>query len=115
MQQVNQTKISCTFEERHAPHSEPFVTAHRHAPLSEPQYEPTYDIYPSFQQGLNRTRQESQNQNSTITNDRQKIHPRRNRTPTTPRSQFNIPSSPTSNPPLIFQIVQSKAFYHLQV
>ena len=48
------SKISCTFEEWHAPHSEPLLPAHHHAPLSEPQYEPTYDIYPPFQQGLSR-------------------------------------------------------------
>ena len=46
---------------------------------------------------------QSQNQNTSTTIDRQNIHPRRNRNLTTPRVQFNIPSSPTSTPLDLFQ------------
>ena len=35
-----------TFEERHARLSEPLELVIRHAPLSEPHYEPVYNIYP---------------------------------------------------------------------
>ena len=85
------------FEERHALLSEPFKPVVRHAPLSQPHYEPIYKKYPSFQQGLNRTRHTRQNQN-TSTIDRQIIQPRSNRNSTTPRVHFIIPSSPIPNP-----------------
>ena len=68
--------------------SEPVVC---HAPLSEPQYEPIYNIYPSLQHELNRTRHPIQNQSASAI-DRQVIHPRRNRNFKTPRVHFNIPS-----------------------
>ena len=67
----------------------------RHAPLSESQYKPIYNIYPSLQQELNRTQHPSQNQNQTSTIDIQIIHPRRKRKFITPRVHFNIPSPPT--------------------
>ena len=86
-----------TFEERHAPLFEPFEPVVRHAPLSEPQYEPTNNIYPPLQQDLNRVRHISQNQN-TLEIKRQFIHPRRNRNFQTPRVHFSIPQSPTPNP-----------------
>ena len=86
-----------TFEERHARLFEPFEPVVRHAPLSEPQYEPTYNIYPPLQQDLNRVRHISQNQN-TLEIKRQFIHPRRNRNFQTPRVHFSIPQSPTPNP-----------------
>ena len=70
----------------------------RHAPLSEPHYETTYNIYPSIQQDLNRTRYPSQNQTQTFTLDRQIIHPRQKINFTKPRVQFNMPSSPSPNP-----------------
>ena len=85
-----------TFEERHARLSEPLEPVVRHAPLSEPQYKPTYNIYPPLQQDLNRVRHISQNQNTFEIN-RQTIHPRRNRNFQTPRVQFNIHQSPASN------------------
>ena len=66
----------------------------RHAPPSEPQYEPMYNKNPSLQQDFNRTRHPRQNQNISKIN-RQIINPRRNRNFTTPRGHFNIPSSPT--------------------
>ena len=69
-----------TFEERHALLSEPLISVVRHAPLSEPQYEPIYSIY---RQDLNRTRHPSQNKNRISTIDTI-IHPRRNRNFTTP-------------------------------
>ena len=53
-----------TFEERHARLSEPLEPVVRQAPLSEPQYEPTYKLYPTLQQDLNRVRHISQNQNT---------------------------------------------------
>ena len=53
-----------TFEERHARLSESQEPVVRHAPLSEPQYEPTYNIYPPLQQDPNRVRHLSQNQNT---------------------------------------------------
>ena len=86
-----------TFEERHVRLSEPLEPNVRQAPLSEPQYEPTHNLYPHFQQDLNRVRHISQNQN-TLEINRQIIHPRRNRNFQTPRVQFNIPQSPTSSP-----------------
>ena len=86
-----------TFEERHARLSEPLEPVVRQAPLSEPQDEPTYNIYPHLQQDLIRVRYISQNQN-TLEINRQIIHPRRNRIFQTPRVQFNIPQSPTPNP-----------------
>ena len=49
------------FEERHAFLSESFEPVVRHAPLSQPYYEPIYNKYPSLQQDFNRTRQ---NQNT---------------------------------------------------
>ena len=35
--------------------SDPLIPVVRHARLSEPQYEPIYNIYPSLQQNLTRT------------------------------------------------------------
>ena len=72
------------FEERHARLSEPLEPVIRQAPLSEPQYEPTYNIYPHLQIDFNRVRHISQNQN-TLEINRQIIHPRRNRNFQTPR------------------------------
>ena len=77
--------------------SEPLEPVVRQAPLSEPQYEPTYNLYPHLQQSFNRVRHISQVQN-TLEINRQIIHPRRNRNFQTPRVQFNIPQSPTSRP-----------------
>ena len=75
-----------TFEERHARLSEPLQPVHRQAPLSAP----TYNLYPTLQQHLNRLRNISQNQN-TLEIIRQIIHPRLN-----PFSKsFNMPQSPT--------------------
>ena len=48
-----------TFEERHARLSEPLEPVHRQALLSEP----TYKLYPTLQQDLNRIRHISQYQN----------------------------------------------------
>ena len=62
----------------------------RQASLSEP----TYVLYPTLQQDVNRLRHISQNQNTVEVN-RQIIHPRRNRNFQTPRVIFNIPQSPT--------------------
>ena len=56
--------------------------------------EPTYNLYPTLQQVLNRIRHISQNQNKIEVN-RQIIHPRRNRNFQTPRITFSIPQSPT--------------------
>ena len=67
-----------------------------HAPLIETQYEHINNIYPSLQKDLNRTRHPNQNQNTPTIN-RQIIHPRRNRSFTTPRVHFNIQSSPIAN------------------
>ena len=55
-----------TLKEKHSLLSEPLEPVIRHAPLSEPQYERTYNIYHSVQQDLNRTRQRHpiQNQNT---------------------------------------------------
>ena len=86
-----------TFEERHARLSEPLEPVNRNASLSEPQYEPTYNIYPPLQQDLDRVRHTSQNQ-YTLEINRQFIHPRRNRNFQTPRVNFKIPQSPTPNP-----------------
>ena len=77
--------------------SEPLEPVTRQAPLSGPQYEPIYKIYPPLQQDLNRARQQSQKQN-TLEINRQIIHPRRNRNLQYTRVQFNIPHSPTTNP-----------------
>ena len=55
--------------------------------------EPTYNLYPTLQQDLNRERKTCQNQN-TLEINRQNIHPRRNRIFQTPRVHFNIPQSP---------------------
>ena len=85
-----------TFEERHARLSEPLEPVVRQAPLSEPQYEPTYNINPQLQQDLTRVRHIVQNQN-TLEINRQIIHPRRNRNFQTPGVHFNIPQSPTTN------------------
>ena len=62
----------------------------RQASLSEP----TYTLYPTLPQDLNRIRHISQNQNTVEVN-RQIIHPRRNRNSQTPRVTCNIPQSPT--------------------
>ena len=56
--------------------------------------EPTYNLYPTLQQDLNRIRHITQNQN-TLDINRQIIHPRRNRNFQTPRVTFSIPQSPT--------------------
>ena len=85
------------FEERHARLSEPLEPVTRQVPLSEPNYEPVYNIYPPLQQDLNRTRHQSQNQ-ITLEINRQIIHPRQNRNLQNPRVQFSIPHSPTTNP-----------------
>ena len=79
-----------TFEERHARLSEPLEPVHRQASLSEP----TYNLFPTLQQDLNRVRHISQNQN-TFEIHRKIIHPRRNRNFQTPRVHFDIPQSPT--------------------
>ena len=50
-----------TFEERYAWLSEPLEPVVRQAPLSEPQNEPTYNIYLHLQQDLNIVRHISQN------------------------------------------------------
>ena len=86
-----------TFEERYARLSEPLEPVVRQAPLSEPQCEPTYNLYPPLQQDLKRERYISQNQ-STLEITRQVIHPRQNRNFQIPRVHFNIPQSPTSSP-----------------
>ena len=78
-----------TFE-RHARLSEPLEPVQRQASLSEP----TYNLYPTFQQDLYRIRHISQNQNIIEVN-RHIIHPRRNRNVQTPRITFSIPQSPT--------------------
>ena len=65
-----------TFEERHALLSEPFLPVVRHAPPSEPQYEPTYNIYSSLQHESNRTRHPNQKQNQISTIDGQIVHTR---------------------------------------
>ena len=84
------------FEERHSLLQETLETLVRHKPLSEPQYEPIYNVYPSpLHEDLNRIRYPSQNLN-TSTKNRQFIHPRRKLTPA--RFHFNIPSSPIANP-----------------
>ena len=57
-------KNSYTIEERHARVSEPLEPAICQTTLSEPQYEPVYNIYPPLQQDLNRARHQSQNQNT---------------------------------------------------
>ena len=85
------------FEERHARLSEPLEPVIRQASLSEPQYEPVYNIYPPLQQDLNRARHQIQYQN-TIKISRQNIHPRQNRNLQNAIDQFNIPHSPTTNP-----------------
>ena len=79
-----------TFEERYAKLCEPLEPVNRQASLSEP----TYNLYPTLQQDLNRVRHISQNQNTSEIH-RQIIHPRRNRNFQTPRVHFNIPQSPT--------------------
>ena len=86
-----------TFEVRYARLSEPLEPVVRQAPLIEPQYEPTYDLYPHLQQDLHRTIQTSQVQN-TLEINRQIIHPRRNRKFQTLRVLLNIPQSPISSP-----------------
>ena len=87
-----------TFEERHARLSEPLEPVLRQAAsLSEPQYEPVYNIYPTLQQDLNTAKHQNQNQN-TLEINRKIIHPRRNRNLQTPRVQFNIPHSTITNP-----------------
>ena len=53
-----------TFEARHARLSEPLEAVVRRAPLSEPQNEPVFNIYPPLQQDLNRARYRNQNQNT---------------------------------------------------
>ena len=86
-----------TFEERHARLFEPLEPVFRQAPLSKPQYEPTYNIYAHLQKDLNRVRNISQNQNTLEVN-RPFIYPRRNRNFQTPRVHFNILQSSTLNP-----------------
>ena len=82
----------CTW--KHLRLSEPLEPVVRHAPLSEPQYEKTYNIYPTLQQDLNRVRHISQNQTTHEIN-RQIIHPRQNRKFQTRRVFFSIPQPPT--------------------
>ena len=77
-------------EERHARLSKPLEPVQRKASLSEP----TYILYPTLPQDLNRLRHISQNQN-TVEINRQIIHPRRNRNFQTPRVHFDTPQSPT--------------------
>ena len=84
-----------TFEERHASLSEPLEPAIRQAPLSEPQYGPTNNIYPPLQQTKIF---ESKLKFNRYKMNRQIIHPRRNRHLITPRVQFNIASSPSTTP-----------------
>ena len=79
-----------TFEERHAQLYEPLEPVNPQASLSEP----TYNLYPTLQQDLNRVRHISQTQNTSEIH-RQIIHPRRNRNFQVPRVHFNIPQSPT--------------------
>ena len=79
-----------TFQERHTRLSEPLEPVHRKASLSEP----TYNLYPTLQQDLNRVRHISQNQYTPDIH-RQIIQPRRNRNFQSPRVHFNIPQSPT--------------------
>ena len=74
--------------------SETLEPVQRQAPLSEP----TYNLYPTLPQELNRIRNSSQNQN-TVEINRQIIHPRRNRNFQTPRVHFDIPQSPSQNTP----------------
>ena len=62
-----------TFEERHARLSEPLEPVQRQAPRREP----TYNLYTTLPQDLNRIRNVSQNQN-TVGINRQIIHPQRN-------------------------------------
>ena len=62
------------FEERHARLSEPLEPVQRQASLSEP----TYNLYPTLPQDLNRVGHISKNHN-TVEMNRQIIHPRRNR------------------------------------
>ena len=88
---------SIYFQRRNARLSGTLEPVVRQAPLSEPQYEPTYSINPCVQQDLNRVRHISQNQN-TLEIKRQIIHPRRKRNSQTPRAHFNIPQPPTPNP-----------------
>ena len=65
-----------TFEERHARLSEPLEPVQRQASLIEP----TYTLFPTLPQDLNRIRHNSQNQNAIEVNR---------------QSHFNIPQSPT--------------------
>ena len=81
--------IPYTFEEQHARLSEPLEPVHRQASLSEP----TYNLYPTLQQDLNRVRHISQIQNTTDIH-RPITHARRNRNFQSPRVHFNIPQSP---------------------
>ena len=78
-----------TFE-RHAHLSEPLEPVQRQASLSEP----TYNLYPTLQQDLNRIRPISQNKNTVEVN-RQIKHSRRNSNFQTPRVTFSTPQSPT--------------------
>ena len=84
-----------TFEKRHASLSEPMIPVISHATLSKPLYEPSFNIYLSIQEDLNRTRNLSQNQNLTTTTNRQLIHLRPNKSLTSTRVQFKILSSPS--------------------
>ena len=88
------------FEEKYAALSKPLIPAHRHEFLSEPQFEPTYNINTSLQQDLNRTEQfiKVRIQNPTTTIGRQIFHQRRKRTLTIPSVPFNTPSTRTSTP-----------------
>ena len=84
-------------EERQARLSEPLEPVIRQASLSEPHYEPVYNIYPPLQQDLNRPRHQSQKRNTRKING-QIVHPRRKRNLQNTRVQFSIPHSPTTNP-----------------
>ena len=82
----------------------------RHAPLSESQYEPTSNIYPSFQQEFNRTPSQNQKQSSTI--ERQTKHPRRKRNFATPRVNFNIPASPSQSLLVLYSNTNQSTTHH---
>ena len=79
-----------TFEERQVRLSEPLEPVQRQASLKEP----TYNLYPTLPQDLNRERHINQNQN-TVEKNRQIIHARRKRNFQIPRVYFDIPQSPT--------------------
>ena len=92
------------FAERQAPLSESLTPAHHNASLSDPQNEPTINIYSSVLQDP------SQNQNPNTTIKRQIIHPRQNKTQTIEQTLItNIDSL------LTYQATQNKSAIHLLV